>query len=67
MPALSGNMRARGTARCARARCGNSRCGGAATDVDTANTNNHYKWTMVRGVKPLDTGLTEDGWTSSRR
>ena len=65
--ALSGNMRARSTARAARARCGNVRVGGVAVDVDTANSENHYVWTMARGVKPLDSGLTEDTWTSSRR
>jgi hypothetical protein len=64
---LGGNMRARATARCGKAVCGESRLGGVAIDVDTASQSNHYKWTMTRGVKRLDTGLTEDGWTSSRR
>ena len=67
MPALSGNMRARSTARVGSAVVGNVRVGGVASDVDTTSTSNHYVWTMVRGVKPLDSGLTEDTWTSSRR
>lgn len=67
MPALSGNMRARSTARAARARCANFRAGGVASDVDTANAANHYVWTMERGVKPLDAGLTENTWTVGRR
>lgn len=64
---LGANMRARATARCKPAICGEARLGGVAADVDTVNTANHYTWTMSRGVKRLDTGLTEDGWTSSRR
>jgi hypothetical protein len=60
-------MRSRSTARVAKAKVGNVRVGGVATDVDTVSTTNHYKWTMVRGVKPLDSGLTENTWTSSRR
>lgn len=67
MPALSGNMRARSTARVGAATVNNVRVGGVASDVDTANTANDYVWTMERGVKPLDTGLTEDTWTEERR
>lgn len=66
MTALSGNMRARSTARANAARVANVRVGGVAVDVDTANSANHYKWTMERGVKPLDAGLTEDTWTEDR-
>lgn len=67
--ALSGNMRARSTARVGAARVANVRCGGVAEDVDTANAANHYVWTMERGVKPIDSslGITEDGWTTERR
>jgi len=62
--ALSGNMRARSTARLKSARLANFRLGGVMKDVSKVLSTNHYVWTMERGVKPIDSslGMADSAW-----
>lgn len=69
---LTGNMRSGSTSRVGAALLNQFRLGAYFKDVVAATgtmRNNQYKWTMTRGVKPLDAeaGQTEDEWTEDQR